>query len=281
MKISTENLKEIEENILSIKDKLYKIYSDDELYKVMELTKNKKVFLKCMNDILIPYLVKKVEDSETPIEMVLKLTSHPHSIIQRSILRRKDTTAKTLRLLIDNFKEEKIIPNRHEIINHKQMDEKTLYELTDINNNQILSLVILSNKVSHRILKKLQKSNDEEIRTMAKVRDPETDPKYIKRVIKSEISKASKVQGDSINKYLVDDEALLINDILEAAIKNPKLPSELIDLYKGFSKTTALTLIIPHPNISEKRLDIYYKKGDEDIKLAVEKARHKLTDPSI
>ena len=44
----------------------------------------------------------------------------------------------------DHFKDERIMPNRHVIINHRKMDEQTLYELTECDNNEILSLIILS-----------------------------------------------------------------------------------------------------------------------------------------
>ena len=275
MEISNENLQEIEQNILNIEDELYEYYTDEELYRIMELTKNKAVFLKCMENVYIPYLIEKVKNPETSKEMILKLTAHPKGMIQLPILAREDTTTQTLKLLLENFKQEKNKPNRHVIINHKKMDEQTLYELADCDNNEILSLIILSDKVSSRILEKLQKSKDEEISTMAKVRDPKTDSEYIKKVIKREIPKTSKVTGDYINKFLPEHESLLINDVLEAAIRNPKLPSELVDMYKGFCKTIAMLYVIPHPNVSDKRLDTYYRLGDDDVKDAVEKARDK------
>lgn len=275
MKISNENLNEIENDILSIQDELYEYYSDEVLYKVMELTKSKKVFLKCMENVYIPYLVEKVKDPNTSTEMILKLTAHPKGMIQLPILERQDTSTNILKLLIENFKDERIMPNRHVIINHRKMDEQTLYELTECNNNEILSLIILSDKVSPRILEKLQQNKDEKISTMAKVRDPKTDQEYIKKVIKKEIPKTIKEKGDYINKYFPEHESLLINDVLEAAIKNPKLSSELIDLYKGFCKTAVLTLIIQHPNISQKKLDAYYRLGDDDVKEVVIKLREK------
>ena len=278
MEISNENLQVIEKNVLSIQDELYKYYTDEEMYRVMELTKNKKVFLKCMENVYIPYLVEKVKNPETSQEMILKLTAHPKGMIQLSILAREDTNTQILKLLLENFKEEKNKPNRHVIINHKKMDEQTLYELTECDNNEILSLIILSDKVSSRILEKLQQSKDEEIKIMAKVRDPKTNPEYIKKVIKKEIPKTLRVTGDYINKFLPEHESLLINDILEAAIRNPKLPSELVDMYKGFCKTIALLYVIPHPNVSQKRLDTYYRLGDDDVKKAVEKARSKKVD---
>ena len=275
MKISNENLNEIENDILSIQDELYEYYSDEVLYKVMELTKSKKVFLKCMENVYIPYLVEKVKDPNTSTEMILKLTAHPKGMIQLPILERQDINTNILKLLIENFKDERIMPNRHVIINHRKMDEQTLYELTECNNNEILSLIILSDKVSPRILEKLQQNKDEKISTMAKVRDPKTDQEYIKKVIKKEIPKTIKEKGDYINKYFPEHESLLINDVLEAAIKNPKLSSELIDLYIGFCKTAVLTLIIQHPNISQKKLDAYYRLGDDDVKEVVIKLREK------
>ena len=275
MEISNENLQEIEKNILNIEDELYEYYTDEELYRIMELTKNKAVFLKCMENVYIPYLIEKVKNPETSKEMILKLTAHPKGMIQLPILAREDTTTQTLKLLLENFKEEKNKPNRHVIINHTKMDEQTLYELTDCDNNEILSLIILSDKVSPRILEKLKQNKDEKISTMAKVRDPKTDQEYIKKVIKKEIPKTIKEKGDYINKYFPEHESLLINDVLEAAIKNPKLSSELIDLYKGFCKTAVLTLIIQHPNISQKKLDAYYRLGDDDVKEAVIKFREK------
>ena len=104
MKISNENLNEIENDILSIQDELYEYYSDEALYTVMELTKSKKVFLKCMENVYIPYLVEKVKDPNTSTEMILKLTAHPKGMIQLPILERQDTSTNTLKLLIENFK---------------------------------------------------------------------------------------------------------------------------------------------------------------------------------
>lgn len=274
MEISDKNLQEIENNILNGR-KLDKKYTDEQLYRIMELTKNKSVFLKCMEKVFILYLVEKVKNPETPIDMILKLTAHENGMVQLPILNRKDVNPTVLKLMIENFKEKNIDSNRHLIINHKKMDEQTLYDLTECDNNQILSLIILSEKVSPRILEKLQQSKDEEIRIMAKVRDPKTDSEYIEKVIKKQIPKALKVKCDYINECIPEHETLLMNDILEAAIKNPKLPAELIELYKSFGKTAALSLIIPHPNISEKRLDTYYKLGDDEVKKAVEKARDK------
>ena len=101
-----------------------------------------------MENVYIPYLVEKVKNPETSKEMILKLTAHPKGMIQLPILARKDTNTQTLKLLLENVKQEKNKPNRHVIINHKKMDEQTLYELADCDNNEILSLIILSDKVS-------------------------------------------------------------------------------------------------------------------------------------
>lgn len=279
MSISEKNLKEFEKIISTFKGNLGDYYLDDELYSIMELTKKKRVFLKCMKDISIPYLEGKIKDPRTNQTMIFKLTQHPHSMIQSAILNREDVTIPMLKQILGNYESEEIEPMRYPIINHKKMTEETLYELSDSENNQILSLILLTNKVSDRIIKKLQNSNDEEIRTMAKVRDPETDPEYIETIIKREIKKADKIENDYISREYHHTKPFLINDILEAAIRNPKLPTELVELYKKFSKPALITLVIPHPNISKELLDFYYEKGDKEIKEAVSERRRE--EPSL
>lgn len=271
MIIAENDLKNIEEKILTEPKELYKIYSDKDLYNIMELTKNRTVFLKCMHDISIKYLIEKIRNQKTPQEMIFKLTLHPHSMVQHEILKREDVTPAMLKQMIDNSKNERIVPGRYPIINHKKMDEETLYQLSEYDNKNILSLVLLSDKVSERIIKKLQSNEDEEISTMAKVRDPATNPEYIEKIIKRELKKTDRVAGDYISSSYVNIKPYLINDVLEAAINNPKLPSKLVELYKKFTKPTLISFVIPHPNISEELLDFYYKKGDEEIKAAVSK----------
>ena len=273
MTIDENELKEFEEQVLSISENLYDYYSDDELYSIMELTKKKSVFLKCMNAILIPYLIGKIKDPKTNQTMIFKLTQHPHSMVQSAILKRDDVTSSMLKQMILNSKNERIVPMRYPIINHKKMTEETLYELSEHQNNEILSLILLTNIVSDRIIKKLQNSNHEEIRTMAKVRDPKTSPEYIEAIIRRELKKVDRVENDYISRRYCNAKPFLINDILEAAIRNPKLPAALVELYKKFSKPTIITLVIPHPNISKELLDFYYTNGDEEVKAAVLKRK--------
>jgi len=73
------------------------------------------------------------------------------------------------------------------------------------------------------IIKKLQNSSDDEIRTMAEVRDPETDPKYIEKILKREFRKALRVEEIYSNKPTTIEKEIIISDILEAGIKNPAL----------------------------------------------------------
>lgn len=272
LNISKENLDRIEEAILTTsEEKFIDIYSNnDYLFKVMELTKNRQVFLKCMNFISIPFLLEKLKSKEISKKMVFKLTLHPNSLVQFAILNRDDVTPELLKQMIRNFKDEKILPTRYSIINHHAMDEDTLYDLCGYENNQILSLILLSDEVSDRILKKLQTSTDDEIRTMAEVRDPETDPDYIKKIIKKEFKKATKIDGEYINRWN-NVETFLLNDILEAAIRNPSLPTELVELYKRSNKSAIISLVIPHPNISKKLLNFYSENGDKDINEAISK----------
>lgn len=273
LEISQENLSEIEESILTTsEEKFTDIYTDVEyLLKVMELTKNKQVFLKCMEFVPVPYIVEKLKEKETSQEMLFKLSLHPHSAVQLAILDREDVTPELLKQMIENFKDEKILPTRYNILNHKAMNEETLYELSNYDNNQILSQILLTDKVSRRILKKLQTSNDEEIKTMAKVRDPETDPNYIGKIIRKEFKKTIKSKGDYINNYDITTVTFLLNDTLEAGIRNPALLTELVELYKKSKKPAIISLVIPHPNISKKLLDFYFENGDEEIKEAVSK----------
>lgn len=272
LKISKGNLGRIEEAILNTSEEEFdEIYSNnDYLFKVMELTKNRQVFLKCMNFISIPFLLEKLKSKEISKKMVFKLTLHPNSLVQFAILNRDDVTPELLKQMIRNFKDEKILPTRYSIINHHAMDEDTLYDLCGYENNQILSLILLSDEVSDRILKKLQTSTDDEIRTMAEVRDPETDPDYIKKIIKKEFKKATKIDGEYINRWN-NVETFLLNDILEAAIRNPSLPTELVELYKKSNKSAIISLVIPHPNISKKLLSFYSENGDKDINEAISK----------
>lgn len=275
--LSEQNLSQVEQDILSTAEEEFdNIYMDDEfLYGVMEKTRNKEVFLKCMNHISFIFLVEKVKNPKTSLEMIFKLTLHPSSIIKGYILKREDVTPELLKEIIKNSDSEEIAGLRYAIINHKKMDEPTLYEMTDYDDNAISCLILLSNKVSRRIMKKLQNSTDEEVRTVAKVRDSETDAKYIGKVIRREIRKTDRIKRDDIYSPEQLRESYVINDILEGALRNPTLPSELVSLFKRFTKTTVLTLVIPHPNVSDDLLDYYYKKGDDDVKTAVLERRKK------
>ncbi len=276
LEVTKKNLRRIEKSILETEDEEFdNIFSSDEyLYKVMELTKNKSVFLKCMKYIMIPFLEEKVKDPTTSQEMIFKLTLHPHSIIKRAILKREDVTIELLKQILENEKDISISPTRSRIINHEKMDENTLYELSDSNNNQILSLILLSDKVSRRIIKKLQNSKEPEIATMAKVRDPETDSAYIEKTINKEIRKTDRVEGNHINRCVYNTKtSLQLTDILEAALKNPNLQGELLELFKNFSREIVLTLVIPHTNVTKTLLDYYYKNGDEEIQKAVSTRR--------
>lgn len=271
LEITEENLNKIEQEILQVSsanfDSIY--FNDEYLFKLMELTKNKQVFLKCIDLISVPFLAEKVKSPEISQEMIFKLTLHPSNYIKSNILKRDDVTPALLKQMIENFKDEKLNTLRPRIIRHKVMDEETLYDLCNYDNNQILSQVLLAPKVSRRIIKKLQNSSDDEIRTMAEVRDPETDPKYIEKILKREFRKALRVEEIYSNKPTTIEKEIIISDILEAGIRNPSLPTELVELYKKVVKPTKIALVIPHPNISQELLDFYYKNGDEDIKEAV------------
>lgn len=265
-----EQLEYYDELFLAKEDDFEQIYSDKELlFEFMEATKNKKVFIMCMELLPIPFILEKIKDPKTSQEMIFKLTLHPNSFIQSAILSREDVTPAILKQLIDNFKYKEDVANRWVIIQHKKMNEKTLYELTDYDNYDILSEVLLSDKTSQRIIEKLEHSTNLEIQTIAKLRNPKTDIKYIEEVIKDEIKKANIVVGDCINGEKTKEESLGINDKLEAAIRNPKLPTRLVEMYKNFTKLVVLNLVIPHQHISKELLDYYYENGDEDIKNAV------------
>lgn len=274
---SEQNLSQVEQDILSTPEEEFdNIYTDDEfLYETMEKTRNKEVFLKCMNHTCITFLIEKVKNPKTSLEMIFKLILHPSSIVKGEILKREDITPQLLKEIINISESEEIAGLRYAIINHKKMDEPTLYELTDYNDNAILCLILLSNKVSRRIMKKLQNSTDEEVQTVAKVRDPETDMKYIEKVVRKEIKNADTTDYEYIDARMYYEKSYVINDILEGALKNPRLSSELVSLFKRFTKTTALTLAIPHLNVSDDLLDYYYKKGDDDVKKAVLERRKK------
>lgn len=271
--VSKENLDRIEQAILNTSEEEFdNIYSnDDYLFQIMELTKNRQAFLKCMNFISIPFLLEKLKSKEISKEMVFKLSLHPYPIVQLAILKRDDVTPELLKQMIENFKDEEILPTRYSIINHKSMNEDTLYELCDYDNNQILSQVLLTDKVSDRILKKLQKSTDDEIRTMAKVRDPETDPEYIGKVLRREFKKAIKSKGEYINMHNMNSVSIELTDILEAGIRNPSLPTDLVELYKKSNRSAIISFVIPHPNISKNLLNYYSKNGDKGINEAISK----------
>lgn len=271
--VSKENLDRIEQAILNTSEEEFdNIYSNDNyLFQIMELTKNRQVFLKCMNFISIPFLLEKLKSKEISKEMVFKLSLHPYPIVQLAILKRDDVTPELLKQMIENFKDEEILSTRYSIINHKSMNEDTLYELCDYDNNQILSQVLLTDKVSNRILKKLQKSTDDEIRTMAKVRDPETDPEYIGKVLRREFRKAIKNKGEYINTHNINSVSIVLNDILEASIRNPSLPTDLVELYKKSNRSAIISFVIPHTNISKNLLNYYSKKGDKGINEAISK----------
>lgn len=275
LEITEENLPKIEESILVTSEKEFDtIYDDDDyLYKLMEVTKNKRVFIKCMQFISIPFLEKKVKDADTSKEMIFKLSLHPNHFIQYAILSRNDITPDLLRQMLENYKHKKTLSIRNSIINHKAMNEQTLYDLCDYDNDDLLAFIILSNNVSNRILKKLQNNENEEIKTMALVRDPQTDFKYIKRILKREFKNLIMVEERYLGKVPREIKAFPMTDILEAGIKNPSLPTELVELYKYSTKPALISMIIPHPNISDELLDYYYKIGDEDIKEAVSKRR--------
>lgn len=271
LEITEKSLAEIEQSILNIsEEEFYNIYKNNEfIFEIMERTKNKSVFLKCLDYIDVRFLVKKATELETSNEMIFKLTLSSRSLVQHAILERDDVTPELLKQMIENFKDEGIDPIRYEIINHKKMNEETLYSLTDYDNNQILSLILLTDIVSQRIIKKLQKSTDPEIKAMARVRDPQTDPNYIAKIIRREIKNNTRTKDDPINPYSYNTNSLVITDVLEAALKNPNLSADTLNLFKGFTKTVVLTLIIPHPNISQELLDYYYKKGGDDVKKAI------------
>lgn len=271
--VSKENLDRIEQAILNTSEEEFdNIYSNDNyLFQIMELTKNRQGFLKCMNFISIPFLLEKLKSKEISKEMVFKLSLHPYPIVQLAILKRDDVTPELLKQMIENFKDEEILSTRYSIINHKSMNEDTLYELCDYDNNQILSQVLLTDKVSNRILKKLQKSTDDEIRTMAKVRDPETDPEYIGKVLRREFRKAIKNKGEYINTHNINSVSIVLNDILEAGIRNPSLPTDLVELYKKSNRSAIISFVIPHTNISKNLLNYYSKKGDKGINEAISK----------
>ena len=215
------------------------------------------------------FLISKIKDPHTSRKMISKLCLHPHSMVQHAILKREDVTPSMLKRMLDISKDERITSMRYHIINHKKMDEETLYTLSGYDNKQIVSLVLLTDKVSQRIIKKLQGSSDEEIRTMAQVRDPETDPVFIGRIIKKEFKKVERVTNDYIDRHYTIMKNYTINDILEAAIRNPELPTEQVELYKKCTKPVIISFVIPHPNISKALLDYYDKNGDEEVKEAI------------
>ena len=94
------------------------------------------------------------------------------------------------------------------------------------------------------------------------LRRDDVTPELLKQMIEN-------FKDDPINPYSYNTNSLVITDVLEAALKNPNLSADTLNLFKGFTKTVALTLIIPHPNISQELLDYYYKKGGDDVKKVV------------
>ncbi|MGN1298931.1 MAG: hypothetical protein ACI4UE_02990 [Candidatus Scatovivens sp.] len=241
--------------------------TDDEIWDIVINTRNKEVFGICIKFINLYYLKNIVNNQETDRKTILKLTMYPDNFLTSDILKREDIDSGILYQMIKNFEDIDYYSFRDRIINHEKMDEETLYKLCECENNQILSQILLSEKVSDRIIKKLEESTDKEIKNMALVIDPQTDQYFINGIIDKELKKAIKVEDD----YPIQDKrhkTILLTDTLFAALKNPKLNSEALLKYKFCTSNIVINYVIKHPNITNKMLEFYKQNGTEKVKEA-------------
>lgn len=241
--------------------------SDSEIWEFCNITRNKEVFKICIESLSLFFVKKIINDPNANRNDILKLTMYPDNFLTSDILKREDIDSGILYQMIKNFEDIEIYPLREMIINHEKMDEEALYKLCECENNQILSQILLSNKVSDRIIKKLQSSKDVEIKTMALVIDKETNQDFINQVIDKEFKKAIKVNDDfpTQNK---NHKTILLTDILMAALKNPKLSSEALEKYRYCVKNIVINNVIKHPNISNEMLEFYKENGVEEVQQA-------------
>lgn len=241
--------------------------SDDEIWGIADNTRNKEVFGICIKFMNLYYLKNIVNNPETDRKTILKLTMYPDNLLTNDILKREDIDSGILYQMVKNFENIDYYSFRDRIINHEKMDEDTLYKLCKCENNQILSQILLSQKVSDRIIKKLQESKDKEIKTMALVEDKQTSEEFINQVIDKELKKSIKINDDypTQNKNY---KTILLTDTLMAALKNPNLSSQSLEKYKNCTKGIVIKYIIKHPNISNEMLEFYKENGVEEVQQA-------------
>ena len=267
-KIKFKNLSlEEKEKYLLEKKKFPCQMTDDEIWNILDNTRNKEVFGICVRFMNVYYLKNIVNAPETDRKTILKLTMYPNNFLTSDILKREDIDSGILYQMIKNFEDIDYYSFRDTIINHEKMDEETLFKLCECENNQILSQILLSSKVSDRIMQKLKNSEDKEIKTMALVEYKQTSQDFINTVVDKEFKKTIKIEDD----YAIKDKkhkTILLTDILEAALKNPNLSSKSLEKYKYCTKPIVIKYIIEHPNISSEMLDFYKKNGVGEVQQA-------------
>ena len=266
IKFKDLSLEEKEKYLLE-KNKFPCKMTDDEIWDIANNTRNKEVFGICLKFMNLYYLKNIVKNPETDRKTILKLTMYPNNLLTNDILKREDIDSGILYQMIKNFEDIDYYSFRDRIINHEKMNEDTLYKLSESKNNQILSEILLSDKVSDRIIKKLENSTDKEIKTMALVRDEQTSQEFIDKILDKELKKVIKVEDDypTENKR---KKTILLTDILESALKNPNLTSQTLEKYKYCTKGIVIKYVIKHPNISNEMLEFYKENGVEEVQQA-------------
>lgn len=276
-KLST--LEEKEKFLLQVKKSEICYIAASFLIDVLRQTKNKGVIKRCIDNIDVLRLLEIAENCDK--DMVSKLAMSHSSLVIGTIMRRDDFDGDVMLEVVRNSDLDKLKGIIDAMICKESISEDTLWQIAngETTNYYMLSRILASDKVSRRIIKKLEENEDEDIQKMALARDPDIGTERLDVIVNKEIRKCKRQSFASWDRESrttrMQKTFLILTDILEAAMNNPVLSGKSIDKIARLStEPITLNFMIPHKNISLKTLEMFAKNGTPRIsKAATDKIR--------
>lgn len=247
---------------------------DDDLIEVVKQSSNRRVCEICMENINPLILRTLIRETKLSRETMLKFTLTSNSLVLSELMNNKDVDNVILMQMLRNNKTTFPAGLTDAIINHKNIDEETLYRIAkEIPNDFLLCRILASEKANDRIINYLHKHPNDEIRRMAAARDKKTSATELENILLEEFKKCPRDKDTGIIRETFKNQTLHIvpTDTLEAVLINPTLEITCLKDKPGLFGRSISLRIIQHPKISKEMLEYYISNGVEEICKAAKK----------